>query len=134
MKRYMILFWHGLTGLLSSIAEWFTVVLGMKDDSKYGKILRRTIGTCFATIMLLVTAAVVWDFCRTACNRLNWSTSDYIPSYNNQYLSRSLTYHEGYDYDGYVFNFQATQHKKTSLINHIVNCNFKICREFFVSA
>ena len=104
MKRYIILFWHGLTGILSSIAEWFTVVLGMKDDSKYGKILRRTVGTCFATVMLLVTAAVVWDFGRTACNRLNWSTSDYIPSYNNQYLSRSLTYHEGYDYDGYVFN------------------------------
>lgn len=104
MKRYIILFWHGLTGILSSIAEWFTVVLGMKDDSKYGKILRRTVGTCFATIMLLVTAAVVWDFGRTACNRLNWSASDYIPSYNNQYLSRSLTYHEGYDYDGYVFN------------------------------
>ena len=104
MKRYIILFWHGLTGILSSIAEWFTVVLGMKDDSKYGKVIRRTVGTCFATIMLLITAAVVWDFGRTACNRLNWSRSDYIPSYNNQYLSRNLSYHEGYDYDGYVFN------------------------------
>ena len=45
MKRYIILFWHGLTGILSSIAEWFTVVLGMKDDSKYGKVIRRTVGT-----------------------------------------------------------------------------------------
>ena len=104
MKRYIILFWHGLTGILSSIAEWFTVVLGMKDDSKYGKVIRRTVGTCFATIMLLITAAVVWDFGRTACNRLNWSSSDYIPSYNNQYLSRNLSYHEGYDYDSFVFN------------------------------
>lgn len=104
MKRYIILFWHGLTGILSSIAEWFTVVLGMKDDSKYGKAIRRIVGTCFATIMLLITAAVVWDFGRTACNRLNWSSSDYIPSYNNQYLSRNLNYHEGYDYDSYVFN------------------------------
>ena len=84
MKRYIIMFWHGLTGILSSIAEWFTVVLGMKDDSKYGKVIRRTVGTCFATIMLLITAAVVWDFGRTACNRLNWSSSDYIPSYNWQ--------------------------------------------------
>lgn len=104
MKRYIILFWHGLTGILASIAEWFTVVLGMKDDSKYGMVLRRIVGTCFAAVMLLLTVAVVWDFCRTACNRLHWNSSDYISSYNNQYLSRSLTYHEGYDYDGYVFN------------------------------
>ena len=104
MKRHIILFWRGLTGILASVAEWFTVVLGMKDDSKYGKVIRRMVGTCFAIIMLLVTAAVVWDFCRTACNRLNWNCSDYISSYNNQYLSRNLSYHEGYDFDGYVFN------------------------------
>ena len=41
MKRYIILFWHGLTGILSSIAEWFTVVLGMKDDHR-GVVYRRT--------------------------------------------------------------------------------------------
>ena len=104
MKRYIILFWRGLTGILASIAEWFTVVLGMKDDSKYGKVLRRIVGTCFAIVMLLLTAAAVWDFGRTACNRLHWNSSDYISSYNNQYLSRNLTYHEGYDFDGYVFN------------------------------
>lgn len=37
MKRAFVLFWHGLTSLLAGIAEWFTVILGMKDDSKYGK-------------------------------------------------------------------------------------------------
>ena len=39
MKRAFILFWHGLTALLAGIANWFTVILGMMDDSKYGKIL-----------------------------------------------------------------------------------------------
>ena len=48
MKRAFILFWHGLTALLVGIANWFTVILGMRDDSKYGKILRRTVGSCFA--------------------------------------------------------------------------------------
>ena len=38
MKRAFILFWHGLTALLAGIANWFTVILGMRDDSKYGKI------------------------------------------------------------------------------------------------
>ena len=45
MKRAFILFWHGLTALLAGIANWFTVILGMRDDSKYGKILRRTVGS-----------------------------------------------------------------------------------------
>ncbi len=39
MKRAFILFWHGLTVLLTGIANWFTVILGMKDNSKYGKII-----------------------------------------------------------------------------------------------
>ena len=46
MKRALILFWKGLTRFLSAIADWFTVILGMKDDSAYGKILRRIVGTC----------------------------------------------------------------------------------------
>ena len=36
MKRAFILFWNGLTTLLVGIANWFTVILGMRDDSKYG--------------------------------------------------------------------------------------------------
>lgn len=36
MKRAIILFWHGLTGILTGIANWITEVLGMKDDSRYG--------------------------------------------------------------------------------------------------
>ena len=41
MKRAIILFWKGLTGIISATAEWFTVILGMKDESKYGKFVRR---------------------------------------------------------------------------------------------
>lgn len=48
MKRAFILFWRGLTGIFSGIANWFTVILGMRDDSKYGKFIRLVVGTCFA--------------------------------------------------------------------------------------
>ncbi len=37
-------------------------ILGMRDDSKYGKILRRTVGSCFAFLMLLLAIAAGWDF------------------------------------------------------------------------
>lgn len=32
MKRAIILFWKGLTGILAATAEWFTVILGMRDE------------------------------------------------------------------------------------------------------
>lgn len=57
MKRAFILFWHGLTALFAGIANWFTVILGMRDDSKYGKFLRRVVGSCFAFLMLLLAVA-----------------------------------------------------------------------------
>lgn len=37
LKRTIVLFWKGLTGIIAATAEWFTVILGMKDESKYGK-------------------------------------------------------------------------------------------------
>ena len=49
IKRAIILFWKGLTGIIAATAEWFTVILGMRDDSKYGKFIRRVVGGCFAT-------------------------------------------------------------------------------------
>ena len=57
MKRAIILFWKGLTGIISATAEWFTVILGMKDESKYGKFIRRVVGGCFAFIMFVFACA-----------------------------------------------------------------------------
>ena len=57
MKRAIILFWKGLTGIISVTAEWFTVILGMKDESKYGKFIRRVVGGCFAFIMFVFACA-----------------------------------------------------------------------------
>ena len=59
MKRAFVLFWHGVTGILIGIADWFTVILGMKDDSKYGKIIRRIVGTSFAVVMVVLAAVAV---------------------------------------------------------------------------
>ena len=44
MKRAFVLLWKGLTGIIAATAEWFTVILGMKDDSKYGRFIRRVVG------------------------------------------------------------------------------------------
>ncbi len=101
MKRAFILFWKGLTRFLTAIAEWFTVILGMKDDSMYGKILRRTVGTCFTLMVLFVTSAAVAAFFEgivgTFCN-------DSEELYDTQYLSRNTTYYVADGKDGYIEN------------------------------
>ena len=102
MKRAFILFWHGLSALLAGIANWFTVILGMRDDSKYGKILRRTVGSCFAFLMLLLAIAAGWDFCRTACYRLALDKHFDDSYYDTQYISRNVTYYTYYDEDGFL--------------------------------
>jgi len=110
MKRAVILFWHGLTALLTGIAGWFTVILGMREDSKYGKFLRRTVGSCFAFLMLLLAVAAGWDFCRTACYRLALDRHFDDSYYDTQYISRSVTYYTYYDEDGYL---KTSDGKKT---------------------
>ena len=102
MKRAFVLFWHGLTALLAGIANWFTVILGMRDDSKYGKILRRTVGSCFAFLMLLLAIAAGWDFCRTACYRFEVKKHVDDSYYDTQYISRNVTYYTYYDEDGFL--------------------------------
>lgn len=103
MKRYLILFWRGFAGILALVAEWIAVILGMRDESKYGKLIRRVVGTCFATLMLLLTAAALWNFGQNICNP-DWGGNDDMLSYNNRFLSRELSYHEGCDHDNYVFD------------------------------
>ena len=100
MKRAFILFWNGLTTLLVGIANWFTVILGMRDDSKYGKILRRTVGSSFAFLMLLLAITASWDFCRSIYCQLTLNRHSDDSYYDTQYISRSVTYYSYYDEAG----------------------------------
>ena len=110
MKRAFVLFWHGLTALLAGIANWFTVILGMRDDSKYGKILRRTVGGCFAFLMVLLAISACWDFCRTEYYRLNINKCFDDSYYETQYISSTVTYYTCYDEDGFL---KTSDGKKT---------------------
>ena len=87
MKRAIILFWKGLTGIISATAEWFTVILGMKDESKYGKFIRRVVGGCFAFIMFVFACAggnALYEFVYKKVNAAKYLDDSY---YNPQYLS-----------------------------------------------
>ena len=34
IKRAIVLFWKGLTGIIAATAEWFTTILGMREESR----------------------------------------------------------------------------------------------------
>lgn len=102
MKRAFILFWHGLTALLTGIANWFTVILGMRDDSKYGKFLRRVVGSCFAFIMIVFAAAAGSALCEAVYDALEIDKYLDDSYYDQQYLSRNAMFYIKYGEDGFV--------------------------------
>ena len=104
MKRAFVLFWHGFTAILACIANWFTTILGMKDDSKYGKFIRRVVGSSFAVIMVMLTAAVVYSVCHAFYEELPWKCRAKECVYDTMKLSRGVTYFHLYDNPGYVKN------------------------------
>lgn len=103
MKRAFMLLWHGLTALLAGITNWFTVVLGMRDESKYGKFIQRVVGGSFALIMLLLALTAGWDCCNRVFYRwlYNPSVGDDYYEYG-QYISRNVSYYSCGGTDGYV--------------------------------
>lgn len=107
IKRAFMLFWHGLTALLVGIANWFTMVLGMRDESRYGRFLRRVVSSCFTFMVLLLAIVAGWDFCRTVCYRLSLDGYFDDSYYDQQYVSRAVTYYTCYDGEGYLKTFDG---------------------------
>lgn len=103
IKRAIVLFWKGLTGIIAATAEWFTVILGMRDESKYGKVIRRVVGGSFATLMLLLAGTAIYGCINNICYKYKIYSRFYPSDYNAQYLSRNATfYSQEYQNDGYV--------------------------------
>lgn len=103
MKRAIILFWKGLTGIIAATANWFTVILGMKDESKYGKFIRRVVGGSFALIMLLLAGSALSSCINHIYYRYLANSYYNSSGYVGQYLSRNATYYsQEYQTDGYV--------------------------------
>lgn len=97
MKRYVILFWQGLTGFLAGAANWFTVVLRMKDDSAYGKFIRRVVGTCFALIMVVLALAALYGMFSGITDTVTGVYKDYKSkprTYYTQYVSRRVRFYQ----------------------------------------
>ena len=105
MKRSRVWLFGGVRGILAALAGWFTTILGMKGESRYSRVLRSIVGTCFTVLFLIVTLAMLAEAFRCIYDRFGYDTGYELEDDGNQYLSRGLTYHNtGYDGDGYVFD------------------------------
>lgn len=105
MKKAFVMFWQGLTGILVGVAGWFTEILGMKDNSRYGAFLRRVVGTCFALVMVVVAVASVYAAYRAFERRVMKAGGDEAIDHANWvYLSRGMYYYPADDASGFVMD------------------------------
>lgn len=88
----------------------------MKDESKYGKFIRRVVGGCFAFLMFVFACAGANALYEFVCKKVN--AAKYLDDsyYDSQYLSRNATYYGcAYDTDGYVETRDGKRQLKASI-------------------
>ena len=81
------------------------VVFCLKDESMYGKVVRRIVGGCFACIMLMVLVVMGCGFWREVHYRFHLDRFFNKTYYNTMPLSKEVTYYSNpYDENRYVTN------------------------------
>lgn len=105
MKKAVSLFWLGLKGILVGVANGVMVLFCLKDESMYGKVIRRIVGGCFAGIMLIAFITVGWLFGREIYYHLHeeWYIDE--SRYDALPLSKEVTYYSNpYELNSFVTN------------------------------
>ena len=103
MKKAFVLFWQGLTGIFMGIVNWIGALLGMKDDSRYGKVLRRIVATSFAVTMVVIAAIAVYIAVQ-ACVEIIPRKFVSEDRYQTQHLSGGVCYYYRFGKNGFVKN------------------------------
>ena len=106
MKKVLKALWHGIKAVFTAVVDWVATLFGMKDNSKYGRILHRVVGTAFAVVV------IVWALASMVRNgRSIWWNIDNIfdfddnNSYFSEQLSEDISYYDGYwGHYGYLKN------------------------------
>lgn len=110
MKKAFVLFWHGLTGIFRGIVNWIGALLGMNDDSRYGKVLRRIVATSFAVTMVAIAAIAVYIAVQALAEVIPRKFMVSEDRYQTQNLSDSVCYYSRFGRGGFVKNAKG---KKT---------------------
>lgn len=118
MKKAIKAVWHGIKVVFTTIVDWVATLFGMKENSKYGRVLHCIVGTAFAVVLILWAAGALVSFCRS----VYWNVAD-LCGFDDRFsevsfseaLNDNLYYYEDYWSDkGYLSD--SNGHK---LLKHI---------------
>lgn len=106
MKNAIKTLWNGIKAVFTAVIDWFATLFGMKEDTKYARVLRGIVSTAFAVILVVWAAAALYGLGRSLHWRINnlfdKGDDDY---YYVEHLSENLSYYKGYyGNDGYLRN------------------------------
>lgn len=107
MKRFIFLFWRGLTGIIATAIEWIINPFCMKNNSKKRSLIYRFVETGLAICVFLFALSILLSMGRKCWRIIDYALfqPEYVDRYDNQELSRYITYHEDeYGRSGYIFN------------------------------
>lgn len=85
MKKVIKALWHGIKAVFTAVVDWVATLFGMKDNSKYGRVLHHVVGTAFALVVIFWAAVVLVRFERS----IYWNISrscGYSDRYSSIYL------------------------------------------------
>lgn len=107
MKKAIKALWHGIKAVFTTVVDGLATLFGLNDNTKYGKSLRRIVGTAFAAVVVLWAAVTLVRFTRGIWRNVSEMTgyvSDEDVSLYKQFPS-GLCYYESYTGNkGYLVN------------------------------
>lgn len=81
--------WKGIKAVFTAVVDWVATIFGMKDNSKYGRILHRVVGTAFAVVVIVWAMASLVRFGRN----IYWNISrscGFSDRYSSIYLDETF--------------------------------------------
>ena len=96
MKKIIKALWHGFKAVFTAIVDWVATLFGMKEDGKYGRVMRRIVSTAFTAVVVFWAVEAIFDSADSIC----WELDDIFEcsgneAYLSEEISKNLNY---YDY------------------------------------
>lgn len=96
MKKAIKKIWNGIKAVFTAVIDWFATLFGMKDDSKYARVIRRIVSTAFAVVVVICALSALAGLERA----LHWRISRLFDTDDEyryvQHLTEDLTFYDGY--------------------------------------
>ena len=120
MKKERKSLWKGIKAVITAVIDWVATLFGMKDNSKYGRVLRRVVGTAFAAAVIFWAMTALERFGRCVyLYGIAIFDSDNENVYFSERLSDDISYYDGYyGHYGYLKNAQGKK-----VLKHILCIN-----------